>query len=47
MTTRAPRAFDPARRGQAAEQVLVQAFVAEPAVEALDEPVLLGLPGAM
>jgi len=34
---------DPPRRGQAAEQVLVQTLVAEPAVEALDEPVLLRL----
>ena len=33
--------------GQVSEQVLVEAFVAEPAVEAFDEPVLLRLAGAM
>ena len=36
------------RVGQAAEQRLVQAFVAQPAVERLDEGVSrVGLPGAM
>ena len=34
---------DPACRNQAAEQVLVQAFVPEPTVEAFHKPVLLRL----
>ena len=38
---------DPARRDQAAEQVFVEAFIPEPAVEAFHKPVLLRLPGAM
>jgi len=40
----APPCFDdPAGRGQAAEQVLIEAFVAEPAVEGFHDPVRLGL----
>ena len=34
---------DPTRPGQAAEQVFVQAFIPEPAVEAFHESALLGL----
>jgi hypothetical protein len=36
----------PARHRQAAEQSLVEAFIAEAAVEALDEAVLLRLAGS-
>ena len=36
---------NPARGSKTAEQVLVQAFVAEPSVEALYKPVLLRLAG--
>jgi hypothetical protein len=32
---------------QSTEQVLVEAFVAEATIEALDEAILHGLPGAM
>ena len=40
-----PSVFDgPPSVGEGEEPVLVQALVSEPAVEALDEAVLLGLP---
>ena len=37
----------PPGAGQIAEQVLVEAFVAEPTAEAFDNPFCCGLPGAM
>jgi hypothetical protein len=43
----APDGQLPAGIGQAVEQFLVEEFIAQRAVEALDEPVLLGLPGSM
>jgi len=42
-----PRLDASARRREAAEQVLVEALVPEAAVEALHEPILLWLAGAM
>ena len=38
-----PGVDDRPRVGEVVEQMLIEAFVAEPAVEALDEPVLLRL----
>lgn len=41
----APAGKHPAGVGEAVEDLLIEAFVAEPAIEALDEAVLLRLSG--